>query len=255
MPCKHLSDRVGLMAYPKSPDPLAFYSSNYADTTSASSGHTASGRGYGDGRFPAGVSGGASYHGPTGWVAAFTAASYEGEAPLLEELGVNFTHIKVKTLTVLNPMGRIDNHIMDDTDLFGPLLFCIAFGFVLLLSGKVHFGYVYGCALLGCITLHTILTLMATTSSSFSRTASVLGYCLLPIVATSCLGMAISMDGLFGYVTTSIAIAWSTFSASAIFVAVLQMSEMRLLVAYPVALFYSIFALLTLFAEHMDPKA
>ena len=32
----------------------------------------------------------------TGWLAAFSAEGYESEPPLLEELGVNFGHIKVK---------------------------------------------------------------------------------------------------------------------------------------------------------------
>ena len=32
----------------------------------------------------------------TGWLAAFGTEGYEGEPPLLEELGVNFEHIKVK---------------------------------------------------------------------------------------------------------------------------------------------------------------
>lgn len=30
---------------------------------------------------------------------------YENEPPLLEELGVNFDHIRLKTLAVLNPFG------------------------------------------------------------------------------------------------------------------------------------------------------
>jgi len=32
----------------------------------------------------------------TGWIAAFGTEGYDGEPPLLEELGVNFEHIKVK---------------------------------------------------------------------------------------------------------------------------------------------------------------
>ncbi len=152
-------------------------------------------------------------------------------------------------MTVLNPFATVDVHIMDDTDLFGPLLFCILFGFCLLLSGKVHFSYVYGCALIGCITLHTILALMATNTTSFSRTASVLGYCLLPLVIVSAIGIGIRMDGLMGYLITGAAITWCTYSASAIFVSVLQMSEMRVLVAYPVALFYSIFGFLSMFGS------
>lgn len=37
----------------------------------------------------------------TGWLAAFGTEGYEGEPPLLEELGVNFGHIK----------GKVSKHI------------------------------------------------------------------------------------------------------------------------------------------------
>ena len=33
---------------------------------------------------------------PTGWLAAFGTSGYEDEPPLLEELGINFGHIKMK---------------------------------------------------------------------------------------------------------------------------------------------------------------
>ena len=49
------------------------------------------------------------------------------------ELGINFTHIRAKSLTVLNPFRRVDERIMDDADLAGPLLFIICFGTFLLL--------------------------------------------------------------------------------------------------------------------------
>lgn len=35
----------------------------------------------------------------TGWLAAFGTEGYDGEPPLLEELGVNFGHIKMKVRT------------------------------------------------------------------------------------------------------------------------------------------------------------
>jgi protein YIPF5/7 len=59
----------------------------------------------------------------TGWLAAFGTEGYEGEPPLLEELGVNFDHIKSKTFTVLNPFARIDSHLMDDSDVAGKLMY------------------------------------------------------------------------------------------------------------------------------------
>ncbi|EMR10778.1 hypothetical protein PNEG_00926 [Pneumocystis murina B123] len=184
-----------------------------------------------------------------GWIAAFGTGGYPNEPPLLEELGVNFLHIKGKTLAVLNPLKSVDDHIMDDSDLAGPILFCLLFATFLLLSGKRHFGYIYGVALLGCISLHTIFSLMSFRGLHFSRTVSVLGYCLLPLVLTSACGVLVSMDGLVGYIVSSVAILWCTYSASAMFVVAFQLNEMRFLVAYPVALFYSVFAVMTVFAE------
>ncbi|KAH0536206.1 hypothetical protein FGG08_006914 [Glutinoglossum americanum] len=216
----------------------------------------------------------------TGWLAAFGTEGYEGEPPLLEELGVNFGHIKMKTLMVLNPLARIDQNVMDDSDLAGPVLFFLLFGFFLLFSGKLHFGYIYGLALLGSTCLHLILSLMspplspqeaATSSSShhdhhdhhhgpsssshlsstltFPRSTSVLGYCLLPLVLTSLVGVLMPMDTALGYVLTLAAIIWCTYSSSGMFCAVGRMRGMRGLVAYPLALFYGAFGLMSIFSS------
>jgi hypothetical protein len=178
----------------------------------------------------------------------------------------------IKTLAVLNPLARIDQHIMDDSDLAGPVLFFLLFGTFLLFSGKVHFGYIYGLAILGSITLHLILSLMSppldaspssaindhsnpsssshlSSTLTFPRSASVLGYCLLPLVITSFVGIVVPMDGMLGYVLTSLAIVWCTFSSSAMFCAVGRMTAMRGLVAYPLALFYGCFGLMEIFSS------
>ncbi|KAI9799641.1 MAG: hypothetical protein M1833_003956 [Piccolia ochrophora] len=270
---------------------LQFYPSTYAATPV--SGHTTPSQAYGGygappsgpaaaypgasgygGGFgaPPGVSGRMGDQGGlrTGWLAAFGTEGYDGEPALLEELGVNFGHIKVKTLTVLNPLARVDQHIMDDSDLAGPILFFLLFGFFLLFSGKVHFGYIYGLALLGSTSLHFILSLMSppiSTSSdpsthsphahsqplsstlTFPRSASVLGYCLLPLVLTSLVGVVFPMDTALGYVLTSAAIVWCTYSSTAMFCAVGRMRGMRGLVAYPLGLFYVGFGIMGVFAS------
>ncbi|ODQ51834.1 Yip1-domain-containing protein [Saitoella complicata NRRL Y-17804] len=227
---------------------LHFYQSQYDTSTGYSrgmpgvSGTTTPRGGYGNGSGNTG-----QQLESTGLLAALGTGGYPDEAPLLEELGVNFGHVKMKTLIVLNPFGFIEQGIMDDSDLAGPILFCLLFGTFLLLSGKIQFGYIYGLALLGCVSLHTIFSLMATNSVPISRTASVLGYCLLPLVFMAGVGVIVSMDGYLGYALSSLAIAWCTYSASAMFVTVLQLSEMRLLVAYPCFLFYATFAVMTIF--------
>lgn len=80
---------------------------------------------------------------------------YADEPPLLEELGINFDHITQKTLAVVNPLRSTDANILHDSDLAGPLVFIVAFGCFLLLSGKVSFGYIYGIGVLGTETLHS----------------------------------------------------------------------------------------------------
>ncbi|EEH39012.1 transport protein yip1 [Paracoccidioides lutzii Pb01] len=259
------------------------------------------GGGYGAAAFgasSAGVSGRMGEQGGlrTGWLAAFGTEGYEGEPPLLEELGVNFDHIRTKTLTVLNPFARIDQHLMDDSDLYGSLLYIILYGTFLLLSGKVFYGYIYGVAVFGTFALHFILSLMSpaldpvsTSSSSdpsvladptasntgyhphhhkssnsgsvpgraghfsstltFPRSASVLGYCFLPLVLTSGIGILIPMDTLFGYLLTTAAVGWCTYSSSGMFCAVARMRGMRFLVAYPLALFYVVFGIMGIFSS------
>ncbi len=215
---------------------------------------------------------------------------------------------------------------MDDSDLAGPIMFFLLFGTFLLFSGKVHFGYIYGLALLGSISLHIILSLMspdgqqsspyssgpnsggggpASASASatpaypdpsgaagsstgvaaqlsgniagpssgpgagaatgkhgrsgslsqlsstltFVRSASVLGYCLLPLVATSLVGIVMPMDTPLGIVMTTAAICWCTYSASGMFCAVGRMRGMRGLVAYPLALFYVGFGIMGIFSS------
>jgi hypothetical protein len=168
---------------------------------------------------------------------------------------------------------------MDDSDLAGPVLFFLLFGTFLLFSGKVHFGYIYGLALLGSISLHFILSLMSpsdipgqgpsssqagpaypgqpqpsshehlSSTLTFARSASVLGYCLLPLVATSLLGIVMPMDTLVGSCIVIAAIVWCTYSASGMFTAVAGMRGMRGLVAYPLFLFYVGFGIMGVFSS------
>lgn len=57
------------------------------------------------------------------------------------------------------------------------------------------------------------------------------------------------MDTLVGYLLTGLAIAWCTFSSSAMFCTVGGMRDMRGLVAYPVALFYVGFGIMGIFSS------
>lgn len=60
-------------------------------------------------------------------------ASFEDELPLLVELGINFEHIKMKTLSVLNPFKKLDPSVINDNDITGPVIYALILGFMLLL--------------------------------------------------------------------------------------------------------------------------
>lgn len=177
---------------------------------------------------------------------ANTTENYDDEPPLLEELGINFDHILQKTVAVLNPLKDTDASILQETDLTGPLVFCLCFGAFLLLSGKVHFGYIYGIGVMGCIAMYALLNLMSECGVSIGCTISVLGYCLLPMVVLSGLSV-LSLKGTICTVLTVVAVSWCTLSASKLFVTALAMDHQQALVAYPCALLYGVFALLTIF--------
>jgi len=162
---------------------------------------------------------------------------------------------------------------MDDADLAGPFLFCALFGTFLLLSGKLWFGYVCGLAALGAVSLHFVFSMMSpplsqeeiqaaqnahsnhygsanlSSALTLGRSSSVLGYCLLPLVFASLLGVVLPLDSLIGYCLVSLAISWCTYSSSAMFCVVGRMSNMRGLVAYPLALFYVGFGIMAIFSS------
>ncbi|EMP26728.1 Protein YIPF7 [Chelonia mydas] len=114
-------------------------------------------------------------------------------------------------------------------------------------AGKVHFGYVYGISAVGCLGIHALLNLMSIAGVSYGCVASVLGYCLLPMVVLSSCAVFFSLQGILGTSLALIIIGWCSLSASKIFISALAMEGQQLLVAYPCALLYGLFALLTVF--------
>lgn len=62
-------------------------------------------------------------------------------------------------------------------------------------SGKVTFSYIYGIGVMGCIFFYCLLSLMVTRSQvTFGAVASVLGYCLLPMVVLSGINILITIQ-------------------------------------------------------------
>lgn len=177
------------------------------------------------------------------------AEDYRNDQPLLQELGVDFGHMYTKVMAVLNPARRVDEDIMVDSDMAGPIVFLVVLGFCLLLAGKIHFGYIYGFGAFGNVAMYTIMNLMAHAGHSLdmARTFSVLGYALLPIVGLAVVAVFVSLRNVVGAVLGLLCITWCTACATKFFEAALTMKAQRWLIAYPVFLFYACFVLITIF--------
>lgn len=174
---------------------------------------------------------------------------YANEPPLMEELEINLDQIMQKTWAVLTFKNLNDHkNILHEPDLAGPLVFLLTFGFLLLLTGKIQFGYIYGLGTLGCLIIYFVVHLVAPRNISFMCTVSVLGYSLLPMVLLSGLSILINLRATIGGNVFSLAaILWCAVGASNLLVTAIDMTNSRLVIAYPCALFYTVFALLTVF--------
>lgn len=173
---------------------------------------------------------------------------YDNEPPLLEELGVNFTNIKDRVFAVLNPRQTMDSNLLDEHDLTGPLIFCLALGSLMLMSGKTAFGYIYGFSISCCLLLYGILNLMIDNEAiDFWLVCSVLGYCLIPVILLASIAILINLKSVLGLVLGLACVCWCSYSATKLFDVKLQLNENQqfFLILYPVSLIYSCFTLLT----------
>lgn len=180
---------------------------------------------------------------------------YENEPPLLEELGVNFPHIYSKSRAVLFPFGKhaksLESGLIEnDADLAGPLAFALGLGGELLLSGKMHFGYVYGFGMSGCLAMTLLLNLLNPNGAvSMWTVVSILGYALLPVNLLAGMNVLLRVHklGVWGMVLAVLTIVWCTTASARLFERGCNMRAQRFLVAYPTALLYSAFVMITIF--------
>mmetsp|Transcript_29108 Transcript_29108/g.45230 ORF Transcript_29108/g.45230 Transcript_29108/m.45230 type:complete len:199 (+) Transcript_29108:391-987(+) len=187
------------------------------------------------------------------FAAPYDPSEFENEPPLMEELGINISHIKDKTMAVLLPFSshaKNNPNLMDDDDLFGPLMFGLLLGGTLLLSGKLHFGYIYGFGMFSCLGMGFILNLMSPKDAiSMWRVVSVLGYGLLPVNLLAALNVVLFLRnrGALGMILAVVVILWCTSASTRLFERSCDMRDQRYLIAYPTALVYCCFVLITVF--------
>ncbi|GAW82364.1 hypothetical protein, conserved [Plasmodium gonderi] len=171
----------------------------------------------------------------------------EDELPLLEELGINFDLISKRMKSVFM-FYKIDDTLFENSDLSGPLIIVLSLGFILLLAGKASFSYIYLIGIVSSLSIYVLLNMMSQNLTlDLYRTISMLGYALLPLVILSFISIIINLRSKKGYIISFLCISWSALTASRFFEVTLRMNSQRYLVAYPIFLLYSCFALIIIF--------
>eukprot|EP00758_Cryptobia_borreli_P011400 Tbor_TRINITY_DN5650_c3_g7::TRINITY_DN5650_c3_g7_i1::g.9014::m.9014/K20363/YIP1, YIPF5; protein transport protein YIP1 len=177
----------------------------------------------------------------------------EDDLPIMQELGIYPSHITAKAAAVLYPFNKVSSDTTQDTDLAGPVVFAVSLGFLLSLQGKVQFSAIYTLSLLGVMGFRVLLGLMEASSASSVNVqliVSTLGYCMIPNLL-----LAIIQTVLFWLIGSAgvmlpiafIFITWSGWCASKMFSIAFGMEQQKYLILYPLLIFYSLFAALTIF--------
>ena len=189
----------------------------------------------------------------------------DDDLPLLEELGIDLPAILHRIKAILT--FRYSSADATSLELGGPIIFMSIFATCHLLVGKLHFGYILGWMVMGSVLLWFILSSMAAGGSvdGYERyddgqggdshrldlysCCSIVGYSLLPLVLHAGLSLLFPRRSLVTYIVAVVAVGWATAAAAQLFIMRGQegLKGKKMVVAYPCALMYTAFALLTLY--------
>lgn len=196
-----------------------------------------------------------SSYGPastSGHGAAAAYGSFEDEPPLLEELGIDIPAIASRTRSILTL--RLSGHDLDSLDLGGPLIFMALLGLSHLLVAKLHFGYILGWTAVGSALIWLVLKGLAGHDDPDAKALDLysctclLGYSLLPLVVHSLASLLLPRRSPFSVAGAVLAVLWSAHTAARLFTRRSPLLDGQyLIIAYPCALMYCAFALLTLY--------
>lgn len=161
------------------------------------------------------------------------------DPPLLEELGINFRTIRQESTLIFKPTLKIEN-----SDITGPIIIVLLYSLLLLLNGKVHFGYVYFVTLASNLLIYFLLNVLKEINKDVTLQIifSVLGYSFVPLVLYSFFRLFFRVD-FVGY----LCVLWSSYVASVVFCRYLEMERLVFVVGWPILLVYVCFLLLIIF--------
>lgn len=185
----------------------------------------------------------------------FYECDLEPEPPLLDELEIYPQLILEKMKIMLNPLqqGReVCAKFGAEFDLPGPIMFSLLYACCIFLMGKrVSFQHVYVLSLISIMGMYGLLVVMKLDKDDKPITvkcvASVLGYGLIHLLWLAIVGLVLSLKSFFGFALIAISVYCSTLGASRIIATTMNHTNRLPLIAFPIALIYSLFAMFVIF--------
>lgn len=186
----------------------------------------------------------------------FYECSTDLEPPLLEELEIYPQIILEKVKFMLNPLKQCRKSCEEfrtDFDLPAPIFFSLLLACCIFLMGKeVTFQHVYLLCVLSVFGLYGLIQLIKSDTDEKSIAAkfvaSVLGYGLVHTLWLAFLRLFIHLDNIGGILLVAFSVYLSTLGTSRIIAAAMSDNNNRItLIAFPIALIYSLFALFVIF--------
>ena len=141
------------------------------------------------------------------------------------DLGIEPDKIIKKYIAILTQMNI--KEVADYHDISGTLAIAGLFGFLLLLRGKLQFGYIYGCGLTGCVGMWLLINLMTKRGVEVSlySVLSILGYSLLPFDILASGSLFFDLLNPLGACFCFFIISWATITATRFFSHSLDMGD------------------------------
>ena len=171
---------------------------------------------------------------------------YQDDLPLLEDLGIDLTSVKSKLMSTLFFL-KPNSTFIQKPDLTGPLLLGTILGFLLTLSKKLSFGFIYGFGFLGSLGIYFIFNLMLEREYlSLYNLMSVLGYCISPVLVIAFFNVFLGLKNFLGVVFAFFGAFMATFLVLRFLKTGYDFGNKRIMFGYPVFLFYFTFVLIIL---------
>ena len=164
------------------------------------------------------------------------------DEPILETIKRDLLVVVHKTKIAMLPMTNKDSKMLQDWDLWGPLIFCLLLGLVLSWTNKRQNGGMIFILIFGLVWLGGLIVSLNSqflgVNITISQSICILGYCMFAIVAAAYLNFFLMWLPSIFNVIISVCAGFYSFYAANVFIGQYTTKEKRSLVSYPIILFY-----------------